>query len=330
MAPPSCPRSIPDDVIDRLLGTTVPGVVAAYSSGRLPGDVADRASSTLDGDLGTVWSPGLGTQAGNWLEYNLAKPITFDHLIDGGGDRRQALGADDGDGQRRRPEPHGRPCRRWPTAPRPWATQTVTLSFPAAHRRPACGSPSTPCAVTDLDYYSNKPIALPIGIAELHHPRDGAHARPTRPRCRARAQRPADGGRVAVPVSITGTTAAADVARALAGAGVRPRRRRDHAGCGVPQLQTQPGVTPGVDVDIDSLVLDSAAGRGRHARGSSGLAPSPWSRARRRRSRGPRIGDVGPVVVHDATETVLDGARAEHQRRLARHHRRARTWVRRS
>ncbi len=71
---------IPDDVIDTLLGTKVPGVVAAYSSGRLPGDLQDRASSTLDGDPATVWSPGLGTQAGNWLEYNLAKPVTFDHL----------------------------------------------------------------------------------------------------------------------------------------------------------------------------------------------------------------------------------------------------------
>ena len=57
-------------------------LVVAYSKGRLPGDLAATASAAADGNPGTAWQPGFGApyQKGQWLEYDLKKPITFDHL----------------------------------------------------------------------------------------------------------------------------------------------------------------------------------------------------------------------------------------------------------
>ncbi len=75
---------IPDDMIDRLVGRSAPpgGTVTAYSLGRLPGDLRAGAVATLDGDPSTLWEPGFGAshQAGQWLQYVLPRPVTFDHL----------------------------------------------------------------------------------------------------------------------------------------------------------------------------------------------------------------------------------------------------------
>ena len=75
---------IPDDMIDRLVGR--PGAdgtgIVAYSLGRLPGDLRAGAIATLDDNSSTIWEPGFGAthQAGEWLEYHLPAPVTFDHL----------------------------------------------------------------------------------------------------------------------------------------------------------------------------------------------------------------------------------------------------------
>lgn len=76
--------AIPDDAIDRLVGrpgSNFTGIVA-YSSGRLPGDLQDGAQAALDGNPSTMWSPGFGSQAlvDPWIEVNLPNPITVDHL----------------------------------------------------------------------------------------------------------------------------------------------------------------------------------------------------------------------------------------------------------
>ena len=55
-------------------------VVSANSSGRLPGSLGSTASAAVDGDPATSWEPGLGNQDGDWVEYQLSRPVTFDHL----------------------------------------------------------------------------------------------------------------------------------------------------------------------------------------------------------------------------------------------------------
>ena len=171
---------LPDDVINRLVGA--PGgtnLVAAYSSGRLPGDLRATASTTLDGDPSTAWQPGLGLDAdvGATLTYDLAARTTVSHLT------LQVLA----DGR------HSVPTAMSVTSGT--TTRTVVL--------PPIADSATPDAVTSVpvefapiagrhfvvtftavrqekaaNYYSAGPLALPIGIAEIGFPGVAATATP--------------------------------------------------------------------------------------------------------------------------------------------------------
>ena len=135
---------VPDDVLDRLLGTTVPGIVAAYSSGRLPGDVSgphvvDARRRPGHGVESRARAPG-----GELARVRLG---ASDHLrppVDGDGDRRAALGAHVHHRQRRWTEPHRGPAtprRQEPGRGRPRQWRCRSLLSPV----PTCGSPSTLC-----------------------------------------------------------------------------------------------------------------------------------------------------------------------------------------
>jgi arabinofuranan 3-O-arabinosyltransferase len=263
---------VPDDVFDGLLGTTVPGVTAAYSSGRLPGAVQDRASATLDGNPRTVWSPGLGPQAGNWLEYDLVHPITFDHLsmavvTDGRHSVPTSLTVSAGGQQRTVALP------ALADEARPGATQTVTVHFPALSGTNVRVTFDSVRSRTDLDYFSDAQVALPLAVADV--------GIPGLPRAvPAPAQLPStcrtdilsvDG--TAVPVSITGATATAASLGPLEVRGCGSAANGVSLGAGPHALQTQPGSAPGIGVDVDSLVLDSAPGGTALAPTISGRAP---------------------------------------------------------
>jgi arabinofuranan 3-O-arabinosyltransferase len=243
--------------------------VVAYSSGRLPGDIEDRASSTLDGNPSTVWSPGLGPQAGNWLEYDLAHPLTFDQLS-------MAIVADgrhsvptsvtvSADGQSRTVA-----LPAVADTNKVWATQTETVRFPAlsgSHVRVTFDSVR---AVHDLDYYSDKQIDLPIGVAELAIPGmpQGRPAPATLPgTCRSDLLG-IDG--TPVPVAVTGSLATASSLGQLQLRGCGSAAGGVTLGAGPHELDTRAGFSSGVDVDVDALVLDSAPGGGALAPGASG------------------------------------------------------------
>jgi arabinofuranan 3-O-arabinosyltransferase len=267
---------IPDNVVDSLLGTTVAGVVAAHSSGRLPGDVADRASSTLDGNPATVWSPGLGTQPGNWLEYDLAKPLTFSQLTmsvvaDGRHSVPTSITVSAGGQSRTVALPALRDSRTQ------WATQDVTVSFPPLTGTQVRVAFATVRTVKDRDYYTDRSISLPIGIAELSipgmaHTRGSPLSLPGTCRDNVLAL---DG--FPVPVRITGTVADAAAGKALQLQACGAAATGITLAAGTHVLQTAPGFTPSVGTDIDSLVLDSAPGGEAMPVGSSGLAPAVQS-----------------------------------------------------
>ena len=132
--------------------------------------------------------------------------------------------------------------------------------LPAPHRGPGAGHVRHRAAGKDLDYYSNAPIELPIGIAELAIP-GLPHSRlapATLPgTCRSDLLS-VDGA--PVPIAITGSVASAEANGALQVQGCGSAAAGVTLAAGSHLLQTQPGFTPGIGVDVDSLVLDSAPG----------------------------------------------------------------------
>ncbi|HEY4377623.1 MAG TPA: alpha-(1-_3)-arabinofuranosyltransferase family protein, partial [Acidimicrobiales bacterium] len=68
-----------DDVIDRLLGMpdAAHGGITATSKRRIPGGFTSRASDAIDGNPNTWYSPGFLDQRNEFMDYQLAKPISF-------------------------------------------------------------------------------------------------------------------------------------------------------------------------------------------------------------------------------------------------------------
>ncbi len=253
---------IPDDAIDRLVGR--PGAdhtgIVAYSLGRLPGDLRAGAIATLDDDPATVWEPGFGSthQVGQWLQYTLPKPITFDHLD-------LKIVAD---------SLHSVPTRLTVATTSgsatfnlpPLATSTVDgsvvdvpVSFP---RLTGSSIRITVDAVRLLDtvnYFSQSPIALPIGIAEVGIP--GLHAAAVPPVLPGTCQDnllTVDGA--PVWISVTGTTDAALDRDPLTVSLCGPDADGLKLGPGTHVLRATLGQVSGFD--IDQLAFDSAPGGG--------------------------------------------------------------------
>ncbi|MDE0067929.1 MAG: alpha-(1-_3)-arabinofuranosyltransferase family protein [Acidimicrobiaceae bacterium] len=74
----------PESQIDFLLGRseTPDGLpITARSSGRLPGDLKSAASFAFDNDPDTAWRGVFGSQAGQWLEFEMAEPVHVERLV---------------------------------------------------------------------------------------------------------------------------------------------------------------------------------------------------------------------------------------------------------
>ncbi len=277
---------IPDDEIDRLVGRPengANGVRDAYSSGRLPGDLKATASAAADGNSATAWQPGLGTNAqiGSSLTYDLTKSQILDRLnlqviADGRHSVPTALTITSGLQARHVTLP--------PIADSsvPGAVTTVPLSFPAVTGshfvvtftaiRPEYGS----------NYYTARPLALPLGIAEIGIP--GVRSSPTP------AALPGNcvsnlltiDGRP-ISVAITGSTS-----NALDGGEVQivpcgPDAKGIALAAGIHVVQTALGHNPPcasapttcTGWNLDQLVLDSAAGGGAGPQVSPTAAGTP-------------------------------------------------------
>jgi len=259
-----------DNQLDAVLGTTPPGMLVR-SSGRMPGAPQDRASSTLDGNPATVWSPGLGQQAGSWLEYDMGRPVTFDYMV-------LILVAD---GRHSVPTKvtvsAGGQSRTLSLAPlldsaTPWATQALEVHFPALTGNHVRVTFDAVRAVTELDYYSDHRIDLPIAVAEVGIP--GLAITPPLPAqvvSTCRSDLLSIDGRP-VPVQITGSAATAQALGPLHLQGCATDAAGITLGAGTHVLRTAPGLDLDVGVNVDSLVLDSAPG-------GAALAPTAGGRA---------------------------------------------------
>ncbi len=252
---------IPDDMIDRLVGR--PGAdgsgIVAYSLGRLPGDLEAGAIATLDDNSSTMWEPGFGSyQVGQWLQYVLPTPITFDHL-----DLQLAT-----DGQHSVPTRmtvsanSGSTTFNLPTladSPVPGSVTDVPVSFPAVTGPSIRITVDAVRTETTPNYYSRTPIAMPIGIAEVGIP--GLHAAPLP----AAIPSSCRGDLVSLDgaplwISISGSTAAALARQPLTVSLCGPDAGGVTLGPGDHFLRSVLGQTSGFD--IDQLAFDSAPGGG--------------------------------------------------------------------
>jgi hypothetical protein len=252
---------IPDDEVDRLVGR--PGAdytgLVAYSLGRLPGDLRAGAIATLDGNSSTAWQPGFGSyQAGQWLQYVVPEPITFDRLD------LQIVA----DGEHTVPTEltvtaDGRSATVAvpPIADSPVAGSVVDVpvAFPALTGRSIRITVDTVRSETTPNYYSQSPIELPLGIAEVGIP--GLHASPVP----AAIPSPCRDDLLSVdgrPVwlEVSGSSATALDRQALTVSLCGPDAGGLALGAGTHTLRSVPGPTSGFD--IDQLALDSAPGGG--------------------------------------------------------------------
>lgn len=173
-----------DPVVDQALG--LPGAddggVTASSKRRLPGGLSNRAMNAIDGDPDTWYSPGFLDQHGEYLDYETAEPVTFDSLDltvlnDGRHSVPQAMRLEvDGEVVQRIELP----------AIADQAEPNARHTFPVQLDREVTGSRITLVvedelpAVRDvetLDWFTDRPLVMPMGIVELGI--DGLEAPPT-------------------------------------------------------------------------------------------------------------------------------------------------------
>ncbi len=284
---------IPDDEIDRVVGrpgSDYTGTVA-YSLGRLPGDLRANAMATLDDDPSTVWEPGFGAahQAGQWLQYELRTPLTFDHLdlqivADGRHSvpTRITVSADSGQATVDLP-----PLADTSVA---GGVVDVPVTFPTLRGRSIRITVDDVRLENTLNYYSQTPIAMPIGIASVGLPGVTATTPPADVPSSCRGDLLSIDGK-SLWVEVTGTTAAALDRQPLAITLCGPDAGGVTLGPGDHTLRSALGHLAAYDVD--QLVLDSAPGGGAMPlAGPTSLVP-------------PTVAPSPPVTVDRATSTVL-------------------------
>jgi arabinofuranan 3-O-arabinosyltransferase len=253
---------IRDDEIDRVVGrpgSDYTGTVA-YSLGRLPNDLRSNAMATLDHDPTTVWQPGFGTahQAGQWLQYRFAGPVTFGRLdLQIVADGRHSLpsqltiSADSGQATVTLP--------RLADSPVAGSVVDVPIEFPTLHGRSVRIAVDKVRIQNTLNYYSQTPIAMPIGIASVDFTGVSASPLPADVPTSCRNDLVSVDG-TPVWVQVTGTTADALDRKPLAVSLCGPSAGGLTLGPGDHTLRSALGQTAAYDVD--QLVFDSAPGGG--------------------------------------------------------------------
>jgi arabinofuranan 3-O-arabinosyltransferase len=274
-----------DPKVDSVIGRSSGLVSSASSSSRMPGNLADTASATLDGDLATMWSPGLGVDAidDSWLNYTFKSPLSIGQLT-------LDLASD--------PE-HSVPTSIQVSA----GAVTRTVALPTVATTPAPGS-VTPVHVSfppitgsslritftgvaqksTLSYETSLETALPIGVAEVSIPGVPLEDTPTN------IPAPCRDDLLRIDGKAIWTASSGSAAGALAGSGLNlvgcgPDRAGIRLGAGTNLVQTASGATTGFNVD--QLALDSAAGGSAVGEPTSSATTSQLS---------------GPVTTHGAPD----------------------------
>jgi hypothetical protein len=273
---------IPDPTVDGLVGRTggppVPGqttVVSANSSGRLPGNLRSSASAAVDGDPATSWEPGLGHQPGNWVEYRLSRPVTFDHLdlqvvADGRHSIPTSITVSTPSGARVVSLPAIAAGAGFPQG----SVTAVPVTFPALTGADVKVTIDSVRAHTFLDYLSSSTNTDPVALAEVGIPGVAPMVTPATVPTQCYPDLVAvDGHPVDVEVSGSTTTALANGGLTIRGCGNAAQGITLAAGTHTVTTSTYQAT----GLNVDALDLGSAAGGSAQPLSATGLLPAPPS-----------------------------------------------------
>jgi hypothetical protein len=253
-------------------GAAAATVVASNSSSRLPGDLQAGAAAAIDGNPATAWVPGLGKQAGNWVQFSFDRPVTFGSLdlrvvADGRHSIPTRITLSTAGGSRTVDLPAIRVGKGRPQG----STTEVPVSFPALSGSSVTVTVDAVRSVHTLDYLSGRMDTEPVGLAEVGIPgvvEPGLGGSiPTR--CVA-GLLSIDG--VPIDVQIGGPTAAATDGDGLGISGCGNSANGVTLSAGTHVVTTSTRVPSGFDVD--ALVLASAAGGAALAMAPGGQLPA--------------------------------------------------------
>lgn len=258
-------RAVGDNVIDAALGLPDAGSggVTATSSRRLPGGLANRAMAAIDGDPDTWWSPGFLDQRGEFVDYVAARPVTVDELQltllnDGRHSVPRSLEVAVGEGDDLDIQTVEVPAISDQANENGSTSVAVRLPRTVQGRHIRVTIPRAEDSVRNvetLDWFTGRPLIMPIGLVELGIDGLSAPDLPTRvdDTCRDDLLEVDGEG---VGLSVSGTTAALLAGEAL------PARSCDPDGLALPEgastLRTTRADFTGLDVD--RVILRSAAG----------------------------------------------------------------------
>jgi hypothetical protein len=275
---------IPDPEVDGLVGrnggTASTGresegttVVSANSSGRLTGSLRSSASAAVDGNPDTSWSPGFGPQAGGWVEYQLSRPETIDHLdlqvvADGRHSIPTVITVSTPSGSRKVTLP-AIPSGQGRTQ---GSVTSVPITFPALTGSDFRVTIDAVAPHTFLDYLSNSPNTDPVALAEVGFPGVAPMVTPATVPTRCYADLVAVDG-VPVDVSISGSASSALANGGLTVRGCGPNAQGVTLSAGTHTVTT--GSYQAEGWNVDALTLGSAAGGAAEPLTAAGLLPAP-------------------------------------------------------
>ena len=268
---------IPDNVIDTLLGgpASLGGAVIG-SNERLPGDLDARAVFAFDANTKTFWSPGFDgpAQIGAWMQASLTHSVSFDHLdlkliADGRHSVPTRIRITTNTGGE---ELVSVPAVRDRKAIN--AVVSVPVSFPTLTGSTIRFTIEAVRQVTTINWYTQKPIVMPVGIAEIGLPGVRFTPEPVKAQiptvCTSKLLRIDNRP---IWLKISGTVGAAEKLQGLKVSGCGPDAKGIDLGPGNHTVDATWGRITGWD--LDRLVLDSAPGGAGLAPLGSGVVPAP-------------------------------------------------------
>ncbi len=247
-------------ITDALLGVSGPN---ATSTRRLPGDLLARATSAVDGDPTTAWTPAFDSPpaGGDAIDLNAGQPVTFSHMdLQVVADGRHSVPTHlriDGDGQ------EAATVAIPPIADRPGARGAdAVVTVPIDLPQPVIGTNvrfvfDGVREVMTTEWFSNTPVQMPIGIAELGVPELAATV-PSGSFDTGCRNDLLDIGDTPVGVDISGTVADATSRKPLHVSLCGLSADGVFLDSGNHVLRAAKGVDTGID--LDSLVMQSSAG----------------------------------------------------------------------